>query len=230
MTPSYSRATRTQSVFVDPSFSVLPRPNVVVISFDNSRSKTSRPKNHDKVTRFSIEIVNHHTYCEPMLCHNLPDLPPPYPPRNRFIPNHIRPKDQPTTLLLLPSKQSKSPQLQNPFFPFPASSIPSPTLLAPPSTPFPSASSASPTGLPALPVTPVTVCPTPRPAAPTTPPAVLATPETPLPKVEVTKPTGLLLLVVVELLFERGILFLVLMCGFLGFGVFEFLDDFFLSF
>lgn len=47
-----------------------------VISFDNSRSKTTRPKNHDKVTRFSIEIVNHHTYCEPMLCHNLPDLPP----------------------------------------------------------------------------------------------------------------------------------------------------------
>lgn len=43
-----------------------------------------------------------------------------------------------------------------------------------------------------------------------------------------TKPTGLLLLVVVELLFERGILFLVLMCGFwvLGFGfrVFEYLD------
>ena len=89
-------------------------------------------------------------------------------------------------------------QVQNPFFPFPASSIPSPTFLAPFSTPFPRASRASPTGLPALPVTPVTVWPTPRPAAPTIPPAVLATPETPFPTVEVTKLTGLLLLVLFE--------------------------------
>lgn len=87
----------------------------------------------------------------------------------------------------------QAPQLQNPFFPLPASSMPSPTLLAPPSTPFPIASKASPTGFPALPVTPVNVCPVPRPAAPTMPPAVLATPETSLPKVEVTKLIGLLL-------------------------------------
>ena len=109
----------------------------------------------------------------------------------------------------LPSPRHQPPQVQKPFFPFPASSTPSPTLLAPLSTPLPRASSASPTGLPALPVTPVTVCPTPLPAAPTTPPAVLATPETPLPKVEVTKPIGLLESV---LLFERGI-FLLLLCG-----------------
>ncbi len=49
------------------------------------------------------------------------------------------------------------------------------------------------TGFPALPVTPVTVSPTPRPAAPTTPPTVLVTPPTPFPNVEVTNVRGLFL-------------------------------------
>ena len=117
-----------------------------------------------------------------------------HPQCNRL--NHMASKPKPSLTVLSPINFS---QVQNPFFPLPASSMPSPTFLAPLSTPFPTASKASPTGFPALPVTPVTVCPTPRPAAPTMPPAVLATPDTPFPKVEVTKPTGLLLL------FEVGI-------------------------